>query len=112
MRILASFHLIQPFDSVRPKSIQWTRWAAPITGEDEAYRLYHGVYSRGSHHRSPEADVCGGEAPALPCLRAGCAHGGRGEWIGGEIQRQEGEFNTPQKKEILILKDTYHFLEL
>jgi len=47
--------------------------------EDEAYRLYHGVCRRGSHHRSPEADVCGGEAPAVSCLRAGPARGGRGE---------------------------------
>ena len=39
----------------------------------------HGVRGRGPDHRSSEADVRGGEAPAVPCLRAGCPDGGRGE---------------------------------
>jgi len=46
---------------------------------DEGPRLHHGVCRRGPDNRSSETDVRGGEAPAIPCLRAGCPTGGRGE---------------------------------
>jgi hypothetical protein len=46
---------------------------------DEDRRLHHGVCRRGPDHGASEADVRGGEASAVPCLRTGCPDGGRGE---------------------------------
>jgi len=53
------------------------RVTSHIPDKGQVMVRYYGLYAH--IYRSPEADVCGGEAPALPCLRAGCAHGGRGK---------------------------------
>jgi hypothetical protein len=37
---------------------------------------YYGLYANAHIYRSSETDVRGGEAPAVPCLRAGRARGG------------------------------------
>jgi hypothetical protein len=47
--------------------------------EEELRRLPHGGCRRGSDNGASEADVCGSEASAVPCLRAGRPRGGRGE---------------------------------
>ena len=67
-----------------------------MRGPDEGRRLHHGGFRRGSDYRSSEAWVCGGEASAVPCLRAGCAHGGRGErgiFLGFDDQEGAGVYH-------------------
>jgi len=66
-----------------------------MRGPDEGRRLHHGGCRRGSDNGASEADVCGGEASAVPCLRAGCAHGGRGErgiFLGFDDQEGAGVY--------------------
>ena len=50
-----------------------------MRGDDENHRLHHGACRRGQDHGASETDVRGREAAAVPCLRAGFTHGGRGE---------------------------------
>jgi hypothetical protein len=48
-----------------------------VRGPDEDRRLYYGGFRCGPDYRSPEAWVCGGEAPALPCFYRSRPDGGR-----------------------------------
>jgi len=66
-----------------------------MRGPDEGRRLHHGGCRRGSDNGASEADVCGGEASAVPCLRAGYAHGGRRErgiFLGFDDQEGVGAY--------------------
>lgn len=65
-----------------------------MRGPDEGCRLPYGVCRRGPDYRSPEASVCNGEAPAVSCRRAGCAHGDRGEQGIFLIFRDHGEWES------------------
>ena len=63
-----------------PKSLRGRPDGLPqVRGEDEDHRFYHRVCRRGPHHRSREDDVCGREAAAVSCRRAGRPDGSRGE---------------------------------
>jgi len=55
------------------------RVTSHIPDKGQVMVRYYGLYVNAHIYRSLEADVCGGEAPAVPCLRAGRARGGRGE---------------------------------
>jgi hypothetical protein len=57
--------------------IAWVTSHIPDKGQ--VMVRYYGLYANVHIYRSSEASVCGGEAPAVPCLRAGCPTGGRGE---------------------------------
>ena len=55
------------------------RVTSHIPDKGQVMVRYYGLYANAHIYRSPEASVCGGEAPTVPCFCAGCAHGGRGE---------------------------------
>ena len=55
------------------------RVTSHIPDKGQVMVRYYGLYANAHIHRSHEADVCGGKASAVPRLRAGRAHGGRGE---------------------------------
>jgi len=55
------------------------RVTSHIPDKGQVMVRYYGLYANAHIYRSSEADVRGGEAPAFPCLRAGCPTGGRGE---------------------------------
>jgi hypothetical protein len=55
------------------------RVTSHIPDKGQVMVRYYGLYANAHIYRSSEADVRGGEAPAVPCLRAGCPTGGRGE---------------------------------
>jgi len=57
---------------------------------------YYGLYANAHIHGASEADVRGGEAPAVPCLRVGRARGGRAERGIFLIIRDHGEWE-PQR---------------
>jgi len=62
-----------PADFVRKKLLS-PEWAERILSWRHTGFNVHSQYI----HRSSEADVCGGEAPALPCFYRGSPDGSRG----------------------------------
>jgi len=52
------------------------RVTSHIPDKGQVMVRYYGLYANAHIYRSSEASVCGGEAPAVPCLRAGRARGG------------------------------------
>ena len=62
-----------------------------MRGDDEDHRFHHEVCRCGPHHQSPEANVCGGEASAVPRFYRGRPDGGRGERGIFLIIRDHGE---------------------
>ena len=66
-----------------PETMDYLEFIARVTShipdKGQVMVRYYGLYANAHIYRSPETDVRGGEASAVPCLRAGCAHGGRGE---------------------------------
>jgi hypothetical protein len=57
------------------------RVTSHIPDKGQVMVRYYGLCTYAHIHRSPEADVCGGEASTASCLRAGRARGGR-RWRG------------------------------
>ncbi|MBM3304973.1 MAG: hypothetical protein FJY79_03365 [Candidatus Aminicenantes bacterium] len=55
------------------------RVTAHIPDKGQVMVRYYGLYANASIHRSLEADVRGGQAPAVPCFYRGRPAGGRGE---------------------------------
>jgi hypothetical protein len=71
------------------------RVTSHIPDKGQVMVRYYGLYANAHIYRSSEADVCGGEASAVPCLRAGCAHGGRRErgiFLGFDDQEGAGVY--------------------
>ena len=70
-------------DTANQETMDYLEFMARVTShipdKGQVMVRYYGLYANAHIHRSHEADVCGGKASAVPRLRAGRAHGGRGE---------------------------------
>jgi len=70
------------------------RVTSHIPDKGQVMVRYHGLYANANIYRSSQSDVCGGEAPAVPFLRAGRARGGRGA---GGVFFMTGDFERDGK---------------
>jgi hypothetical protein len=70
-------------DGVEQETMDYLEFIARVTShipdKGQVMVRYYGLYANAHIHRSSEADVCGGEAPAVPCFYRDRPDGGRGE---------------------------------